>query len=330
MIENSRLLADERDRLFIPKKRMERAARGQNPHILMVSPINMSGRDCSLLGLGQGDAFWATRLPKVSLLGPEESPFLFGGPAAYFGHFSKGGFAVVTFESDESDDVVRKSVFALAQNEHLKEHHVTSLQLDSEGLYQPVGKIRFADRFVADLSARRNVTPPQTDERVLVVLCSDSRLLPPQTVKGVPMTIRTLGGFIPPYDDASRETHDLDDFLSGWLQDDASEKRIVIVAHGHMTNEAAVCGAAKASLDSSQLADEFLQSIVERIGDDAKRADWAHEATPYARAIAIAKATKQNLATYSAVHLLEKNRFLSSEFIQLAFMDTVTGLLAPL
>jgi carbonic anhydrase len=330
MVDNSRQLAEERERSFRLKTRMDQAARGQNPHILMVSPIHMSGHDCSLLGLGQGDAFWATRLPKTSLLSSDESPFFFGGPAAYFGHIGGTALAVITFESDESDDVVQESMSALAQNEHLRKSHILGLQLDSEGMYRPVGEVKFTDRLIAGILARRSVTTPETDERVLVILCSDSRLLPPNTSTGVPMTIRTIGGFIPPCDDASRETQDLDDFLAGWLEDNTSEKRKVIIAHGHTTGEAAVCGAAKASLNPSELTDELLRLIVERIGDDARRVDSAYDATPYDRAIAIAKATKQNLATYSAVHELEKRRLLPSKFIQLAFMDTVTGLLAPL
>jgi carbonic anhydrase len=330
MVDNSRHLAEEREHLFIPKMKMEKAAKGQHPLFLMVSPAHKSANDCRLLGLGQGDAFWVTRLPKKSLLSSDESPFLFGAPAAYFCHFDKTAFAVITFESDDSDDVIQESMSAFAQKEHLRKLHLIGLQLGSKGSYQPVGKLKFSERVMAGMLTDRKAAPLETDERVLVVLCSDSRLLPPHTFNGVPIVIRTLGAFIPPYDDASPETQNLDEFLADWLEENASEKRIVVIAHGHMTNEAAVCGAAKASLNPSELTDELLQSIVERIGDDAKRADWAHDATPYNRAIAIARATRENLATYSAVHELEKRRLLSSEFIQLAFMDTVTGLLAPL
>jgi hypothetical protein len=65
------------------------------------------------------------------------------------------------------------------------------------------------------------------------------------------------------------------------------------------------------------------------MGNDAKRADRTHAATPYERAIAIAKATKENLGTYPSIRGLGKKRILSSQFIQLAFMDTVSGLLTP-
>lgn len=330
MVDKSKQLAGERERSFKLKTRMEAAAKGQNPHILMISPVHKSGQDCSLLGLGQGDAFWATRLPKASLLGSEESSFLFGGPAAYFGHFSGTLIAAITFESDEPDDVIQESMSALTQNEHLKKAHILGLQQDSTGSYRHVGEVKFTDRLLASVLVRRNVTPPVIDEKVLVVLCSDSRLLPPCTSSGVPMVIRTLGGFIPACDDASRETRDLDDFLAGWLENDPSDKRIVVIAHGHTTNEAAVCGAAKASLNPSELADGLLQAILQRIWDDAKRADWSHDATPYDRAIAIAKATRENLGTYTEIRELQRKRLLPSNFVQLAFMDTVTGLLAPL
>ncbi|RDE10955.1 MAG: hypothetical protein C4K47_10800 [Candidatus Thorarchaeota archaeon] len=329
MVEKSRQLAEERERSFRLRAGMELAAKGQNPHILVVSPIHKSGHDYILLGLGQGDAFWATRLPRTRLLDSDESPFLFGGPAAYSSQFGIV-FAVITFESDEPDDVVQESVSAFTQNEHMRAAHVIGLQMDPTGSYRLVGEVKFRDRILARLLAARRRRPSETDHNVLVVLCSDSRLLPPSTSSGIPLMIRTLGGFVPALDDASRETQELDDFLAHWLEEEPSRKRIVVIAHGHATNEAAVCGAAKASLNPSELTDESLQLIVKRIANDAKRADRAHDATPYGRAIATARATRENLRTYTAIREFERKRLLPSEFIQPAFMDTITGVLAPL
>lgn len=330
MIEKSRELAETRARSFKLRIRMQNAAKGQNPRIFVISSIQKCGQDNQILGLGQGDAFWATRVPGFPLPAPEESPFLFGGPAAYSSHFHGKVMAVITFDSDEPDSVVQESISVLSENENLRVPHIIGLQLDSvSGHYRSVGQGKLMDRAVAGVLTRQYSEPLEIDEGVLVVLCSDSRLLPPMTSKGAPMTIRTLGGFIPSYDESLPETMNLDDFLTRWLEQDSSEKRIVAMAHGNPDADAAACGAAKASLDSSEIADSFLRSIVEQIGDDAMRADSSHETTAHSRAIAIAKATRRNLGTYPAISAITKKRILLSEVVQLAYMDTVTGILTP-
>jgi len=328
MIEKSKELAETRKRTPQLLTKMQAAAKGQAPSFLIVSTIRRCAQDGQLLNIQQGDAFWATRLPGPPLMRQELLPFLFGGPAAYSSHFHGRTGIVVTFESAERDSDVLDTLSTISQNGSLKGLPIVGLKVDYE-----LGRVRLVvhdkgRNYVLENSLlQRVVRPSALDEKVLVLMCSDSRLLPPTTQTAVPMAMRTLGAFFPAFSGIEDETSHLNTFLTQWLEKDATEKRIIIVAHGSTTEEPASCGAAKASLRPSEVSDKLLRSVIERIGVDATRQNRSPAQVPEVQAMVIARAAKENLLEYPAFVNLAKKKVPVADLILLARMDTVTNIL---
>ena len=308
--------------------RMETASKGQAPAFFIVSSIRRCVQDAQLLSIQQGDAFWATRFPGLPLKRQDLSPFLFGGPAAYSSRFHQRTGVVATFESAERDDVVLDTLSAIRQNESLKGLPIVGLRVDYE-----LGRVRLVvhsmvRNYVLENSLLRRIVKPSTlDERMLVLMCSDSRLVPPATRTAVPMAIRTLGAFLPSFSGVADETSQLNTLLFQWLEKDAIEKKIIIVAHGSATEEHASCGASRASLEPSEVSDKLLRSVVERIGIDATRQSKSRLLNPEAQAMAIIRAAKENLLEYPVFVDLAKKKVPVVDLILLARMDTVTNVL---
>jgi hypothetical protein len=329
LVDISEKTADEKKRDPDLLERMEVAAKGQSPRFLILSPIDRSAQDLQLLDLRMGDAFHATRVPWRVLPAPENSPVLFAGPACYNRNFPENSGVIVTFEEEESSDVISESLSNLSKHPDLEGIPVLALRVDyDKGLvgFESHGFDRNpdAERWVSSRIQR----PDGVDRDYLVLICSDSRVQPPRTPKGHPMAIQTLGGYIPRHSDGCVETSQLDDFFQDWLSRDRAQRKILIVMHGSFKGVGAPCGAAHASLNPASVDCRVLRPLVEQISNHAACFEEQPAENAEDRVVALASAIKENLLSYPTISSCFEER--ADDFIGTAFMNTVTNVLSVL
>ncbi|MBN2228768.1 MAG: hypothetical protein JW779_04170 [Candidatus Thorarchaeota archaeon] len=306
--------------------RMEIASQGQSPGFLLISPINRSSQDLQLFGMLTGDAFHGTRVPRMPILTPELSPVLFKGPASYNRVFPKKRGVILTFEHDESDEVVKDSLENLTLHPDLKGVPISAFHVDYEtGRARIVvhGKGRSYEN--ESWLLRRLKCPESVDTNTLVLICSDSRVQPPVTPEGLPMAIQTLGGYLPRFSGVNDETHQLSTFFKGWLTEE-SDKHILIIAHGNFKDEGPSCGAATASLNPDEVPNPILRPIIMELQQAALPYESRKPEIPEDRVKSLSLAIKENLLSYRSVQVYHEIH--PEGFIDILLMDTVSNVLS--
>jgi hypothetical protein len=328
LAEMSRTLAEDRksdpDQIEI----MNRAAKEQAPRFLLISQISRSTQDFQLLKMRPGDSFQAIRIPGLPLLPPKESLFLFAGPTSYNRNFPHNEGIVVTFDKSDQPKLIRQTIDSISKHPSHTEIPVVALIVDYDHGEAHLG-VHGKDRnYELEIWLLKQVARPDyVDERVLVILCSDSRVRPPASPRGAPMAIQTLGGYIPAYTGKEDETAQLDAFFHEWLIEYPEEKQIIVAAHGAFTSEGASCGAGEASLNQDILGDKYLRMVINRITEQASEFEVEQASNAEERVKTIAKITRQNLLTYPAIDEYLKSNQDRTDFIQVALIDTVTNVL---
>ncbi len=326
MIANSIQTAEQRRQDPHLIERMQTAARGQSPEYLLISPIDRAQQDLQLLSFQQGDAFRGTRVPRTALPSASESLFLFGGPGSYSRHFHNRRAVIMTFESDEESDVINTSIEHVARHPDLTRLPIVALSVDYDRgqaclIPHGIGHARdIEDRLLSQL--RR---PQQKDSKTLVITCSDSRVIPPPTPRGLAMSIHTLGGYLPPFSEKTPETVLLDGFLRDWLAGVARDNNIIVLAHGDFGGQA--CGACMASMRTAEELDATLGVVISTICNDVAAYERGPPKTPQDRALSIAHATAKNLLEYPAMRSTMRETGTSRELVQILLSDTVTNVL---
>ncbi|MGY5854123.1 MAG: hypothetical protein RTU92_11190 [Candidatus Thorarchaeota archaeon] len=308
-------------------EKMNAAELGQDPDYLLISPINRGAQDLDLLVVEQGDAFHATRVPGHPILVSELSPFLFGGPAAYYSYFDHRRGVVATFEQDDPLDLITESIDNIAKHPSLTGLPIIGLRVDYDRARASL-VVHNKGRSYANenLLLSRLAMPQEIDPNTLEIICSDSRLRPPTTPSGLPVSIQTLGGYLPPYSvEQMGETYQLDSFFTDWLTDEPFNKQIVIVAHGSFVGEGASCGAATELLSPDTHPDNTLNMVLQSM-----RANISpYESSPLKHvedsARSIAEATKRNLTTYPAFVGAITLGADFDDLVKVVLMDTVTN-----
>ncbi|MFW9847847.1 MAG: hypothetical protein ACFFF4_01840 [Candidatus Thorarchaeota archaeon] len=311
-------------------ERMHEAEKGQTPRFLVISPINRSAQDLQLFQFGQGDAFHATRVPGFPLLSPELSTHLFAAPAAYNHQFPNRTGVIITFEKDELPENIRESVESVAKHPDIDDIPIIALRVDYDTARVRLVPHRFGRAYeLENYILKRLSRPDVLDTNTLIVICSDSRLIPPTTPKGVPMAIQTLGAHIPHYDENSEESVQLNEFFKNWLSNETIERRIIVVVHGNFEGDGHSCGAGYASLHPDIVQGSFLERIVEELNEDAAQVESHQPGSPEERVIAIGTATLKNIKTYPGVQEAIKRGADHEEFLRVLEMDTVTNVVSP-
>ncbi len=322
--------AEERKTDSSAAEKMKEAAKGQAPRFLVISPIHRSSQDLQVFQFGQGDAFHATRVGRCILPPPDDSPFLFAGPAAYNKHFPDKTGVILTFDVEESGEVVRKSIENAAQHQDLKDIPFLAFRIDYErGDARPIAHGFDRAYELENYILKRLSRPDLVDEDTLVVVCSDSRVVPPVTPNGVPMAIQTLGAHLPAYDEDLEELVQLDGFFEDWVSRESDERRIIVVVHGNFEGEGSSCGAGEASLSPSTIDQDDLKPVIERIQLDASEIEELPAKTPEERVVSIGKVTLANLLTYPSLAAALKKGLLHRDFMRVLQMDTVTNVISP-
>jgi carbonic anhydrase len=325
LVQLSKKIADEHKKDPVLAARMEIASQGQSPRFLIISPITRSGQDLQLFNMHMGDAFHATRVTGHSLPPPDLSPTLFKGPASYNCEFPNQKGVIVTFETEEPHEVIRKTIETISLHPDLSKLPIIAFQVDyQKGQARLIvhGKGRnyeFENRLLARISP-----PDSLDNDLLVLICSDSRVRPPSTGKGVPLAIQTLGGYIPPFTGKNDETEQLNNFFKQWVSSADNPKQVLIVAHGNFEGEGPSCGAGAASLNPSTIQNPSLKPVIEELNQAAEEYENSLPETPEDRVKTLSKVIRNNLLTYPAVADAHSMFQLSIDEL---LMDTVTNTL---
>jgi len=306
---------------------MNEAAQGQAPRFLMISPITRSSQDLQLFNMKRGDVFHGTRVPHEPLLPISQSPILFAGPASYNRAFPEHRGVILTFDLEEPEDIIRVSLDNIRNHPDLIDVPVIAFRVDYD---------RGSARIIAHGKGRsyeyenwllsRIKHPDPLDSETLVLICSDSRVHPPVTPRGLPMAIQSLGGYLPPYTGADDETLQLNNFFDEWLSKQMNDPHILIVVHGNFEGEGPSCGAAEASLNPNEISNSILLSVIIEL----ERATRPYEPIPAQsaedRVKSLSHAIRENLLTYPPVRISVDTK--SSDFIQILLMDTVSNVLS--
>lgn len=326
LLEISEKLSQERKKDPELLARIGKAVHEQAPRFLMISPIRRSSQDLQLFNMKMGDAFHATRVSDKPLLPPNQSPILFAGPAAYNQEFPEKRGVILTFDIEEPEAIIRESLENLRLHPDLEGLPIIVFRADYEqGRVRivPHGKGRdFEDenRLISQVKQ-----PDELDTHTLVLICSDSRVDPPVTPRGLPMAIRSLGGYIPQFTGLEDETLYLNNFFEDWLSQKESNQQILVIAHGNFEGEGPSCGAGTASLNPSDISNKILRSVINELENAAKSFEPVPANTPEDRVKSLALAIHQNLLTYPAVNTNPISK--TSEFIRTLLMDTVSNVL---
>ena len=325
LVNISQKLADERKKDPELLARMESASLGQAPRFLVISSIRRSSQDLQLLNMGMGDAFHATRVPNQPLLFPDIAPHLFKGPASYHKLFPGKKGIIVTFDEAESEVIIRETITNITRHPDLDNIPIIALKVDYNSVRAsliPHGKGR--DYKTENWILSRIRKPDILDDDVLVLICSDSRVHPPHTEKGVPMAIQTLGGYVPMFTGYDDETRQLNSFFENWLSGSPVEREILIVAHGNFEGEGPSCGAATISLNPNEAPSNTLYAIVKDLHNAAQQFESESPNTPEERVKSLCHATRHHLMSYPSIFTAYKSGLLSIDYL---FMDTVTNVL---
>lgn len=324
-MELSEKLIIERKQDPVLLARMELAAQGQSPQFLLISPITRSGQDLQLFSMNQGDALHASRVPNNALLPPDLAPTLFKGPASYNSKFPIKRGVIVTFDIDESLEIIRETIENITHHPDLRSLPILAFQVNYEnGRVKIIVHGRGRNYEYENKFMHRIRIPDELDDSLLVLICSDSRVSPPNSSKGVPMSIPTLGGYIPEYRHNGDETSQLNHFFEKWLSSGEETKRILIVAHGNFEGEGSSCSAGIASLNPQTISNPSLRPVIEELVRAASVFEISPPQSPEDRVKSLTKATKANLLTYPAIK--EHHDIYRLEIEEL-LMDTVTNTL---
>ena len=325
LMELSEQLANKRKQDPVLLARMELASQGQSPRFLLISPITRSGQDLQLLDMTIGEAFHATRVPGQALPPPDLAPTLFRGPASFNYDFPNKKGVIVTFDIDEPLEVIRETIENISLHPDLYSIPIIAFQVNYEyGKAKLIVHNKGRDYESESKLLSRVRKPDEVDTSLLVLICSDSRVHPPLTEKGVPMAIRTLGGYIPRYSQMEDETEQLNEFFHKWLSTYDDSKRILIVAHGCFGNHGPSCGAGIASLNPSAISNKLLRLTIEELEQAADQFETHHPESPEDRVMSLSKAIHANLLTYPAVKDAQNMYYLEIDEL---LMDTVTNTL---
>ncbi|MFX1560019.1 MAG: hypothetical protein ACFFBL_05490 [Promethearchaeota archaeon] len=325
LMEISENLADKRKQDPILVARMELATQGQSPRYLLISPITRSGQDLQLFNMTIGESFHATRVPNHPLLPPELAPFIFSSPASFNHNFPDRKGVIVTFDIDEPLEVIRGTIENISLHSDLRSLPIIAFQVNYEsGRVKLIVHSKGRDYESENKLLSRVRVPDEMDSSLLVLICSDSRVRPPLTKKGVPMAIQTLAGYIPKYTSIVDETDQLNKFFHEWLSSSDDMKRILIIAHGNFANGGSSCEAGTASLNPSVITDQSLRPTIEELQRAASQFETYIPETPEDRVRSLSKATRSNLLTYPAI--ADAHSVNNLEIDEL-LMDTITNTL---
>jgi carbonic anhydrase len=325
LLEISAKLGNERKQDPVLLARMEIATQGQSPRFLIISPITRSGQDLQLLNMSIGDAFHATRVPGYALLPPDLAPILFKGPASYNCEFPNKKGVIVTFDIDESLDIIRETLDNISLHPDLISLPIIAFHVNYEnGQVKLIVHGKGRDYEYENRLLYRIQMPDDLDDDLLVLLCSDSRVKPPYSDKGVPMAIRTLGGYIPAYSHEDDETEQLHKFFDKWLSNINKVKRILIVAHGNFEGDGPSCSAGTASLNPNAIKTLSLRSAIKELERAALKFETSPAKNPEERVKSLTKAIRANLLTYPAI--ADAHSIFQLEIDEL-LMDTITNIL---
>lgn len=308
------------------KRLMDIAAKDQSPRYFIISPIDRSSQDLHLLQFQQGDAFGGTRVPGMPLPSTRESPILFAGPAAYTRNFSERKAVIITFEEDEAADTVEKSLDSITRHPALAGVRIVALKVDYLSGDVEIIPHEYARDSKEEKSVLKRVEHPNyLDDRLLTILCSDSRVRPPESPLGVSMSIQTLGAFVPTYDSGITECLQLNSFFTRWLSGTNNEKQILVVIHGNLEGTGPSCGAGCASLKLDAIEDSHLHFAVGALCESVANFEDVCARDPEERVLNVGRATIENLSTYPAIKNHERLLSREDQFIEMMKMDTVTN-----
>ncbi|MCK5150333.1 MAG: hypothetical protein KAQ65_00770 [Candidatus Thorarchaeota archaeon] len=311
-------------------ERMLAAEKGQAPRFLIISPIHRSSQDLQLLRFGQGDAFHATRVSGFPLLPPDSSPHLFAGPAAFNRQFPEKTGVILTFDIDEPQGVIRTSIESVSQHPDIDDIPIIVFRVDYETGRARVVPHKFGRTYeIENYILKRLSRPDVLDNDTLMIICSDSRVIPPITPNGLPMAIQTLGAHVPAFDATLEETQQLNEFFKEWLSNETHERRIIAVVHGNFEGDGHPCGAGDFSLHPEDVHGKYLESVIEDLKHDAEQYETKPAETPEERVIAIGTATLTNIKSYPAVRDAIDRGAAHDEFLKILKMDTVTNVVSP-
>ena len=326
LVEIAEKLSEERKKDSEFLDRIGKAAHEQAPRFLIISPIRRSSQDLQLFNMKMGDVFHATRVSNKPLLPPNESPILFAGPAAFNREFPEKRAVILTFDIEEPEAIIRESLENLILHPDLEGLPIIVFRADYEqGRVRivPHGKGRdYEDenRLISQVNR-----PDELDTHTLVLICSDSRIDPPVTPRGLPMAIRTLGGYIPQYTGLEDETLYLNNFFEDWLSQKEGTQQILVIVHGNFEGDGPSCGAGMASLSPADISNKMLRSVLVELENAAKPFEPVPANTPEDRVKSLALAIRQNLLTYPAINTNPISK--TVDFIRTLLMDTVSNVL---
>ncbi|MGY5881676.1 MAG: hypothetical protein RTV31_15600 [Candidatus Thorarchaeota archaeon] len=319
-------LSEERKKDPEFSARMDEAAQRQAPRFLMISPIRRSSQDLQVFDMKMGDVFHGTRVSFKPLLPPSQSPVLFAGPASYNQEFPEKRGVILTFDQDEPEEIVRESLENVTKHPDLDELPIIAFRVDYEkGRARIIAHGKGRDYEAENWLLSRVERPDELDTNTLVLICSDSRVHPPVTPKGLPMAIQTLGGYIPKYTGLDDETLQLNMFFEDWLSREGGTQQILVVAHGNFEGEGPSCGAGTVSLQPTNISNKILQSVIVELENAAKPFEPVPAITPEDRVKSLSSAIHENLHTYPAINTISGSK--SSDFIRTLLMDTVSNVL---
>ncbi|TFG32358.1 hypothetical protein EU528_03795 [Candidatus Thorarchaeota archaeon] len=327
LVEMAEKLSEARKKDPEFSSRMDEAAQGQAPRFLMISPIKRSSQDLQLFNMKMGDVFHGTRVSNEPLLSPSQAPILFAGPASYNHEFPEKRGVILTFEQDEPEGIIKESLESVTLHPDLHGLPVIVFRVDYEQ-----GRARiFAHGMGRNYESEnwllsRVQRPDELDTDTLVLICSDSRVHPPITPKGLPMAIQTLGGYLPKYTGFDDETLQLDNFFENWLSKENDSQHILIVAHGNFEGEGPSCGAGTASLNSDTIPNEILRSVIVQLENAARPFESEPARTAEDRVKSLSSAIRKNLLTYPAVKAVVDSKI--PDFIKILLMDTISNVLS--
>ncbi|TFH04376.1 MAG: hypothetical protein E4H14_14885 [Candidatus Thorarchaeota archaeon] len=328
LVEMAENLSKERKKDPELSARMDIAAQGQAPRFLMISPIRRSSQDLQLFKMKMGDVFHGTRVSNEPLLSPTQSPVLFAGPASYNREFPEKRGVILTFDQDEPEEIIKKSLENISLHPDLGGLPIIVFRVDYEqGRVRIVAHGKGRNYEAENWLLSRVIRPDPLDSNTLVLICSDSRVHPPVTPQGLPMAIQTLGGYIPKYTGSDDETLQLNTFFEKWLSRDRSTQNILVVAHGNFEGEGPSCVAGEASLKPDNISNKILHSVITELENAAKPFESIPANTAEDRVKSLSFAIRNNLFTYPAVIAIADSK--SPDFVKILLMDTVSNVLKP-
>jgi len=319
-------LSEERKKDPELSDRMDEAAQGQAPRFLMISPINRSSQDLQLFDMKMGDVFHGTRVSNEPLLSPAQSLVLFAGPASYNQEFPEKRGVILTFHKDEPEEIIRESLENVVLHPDLGGLPIIAFRADYElGRVRIIAHGKGRNYEAENWLLSRVERPDPLDRDTLILICSDSRVHPPVTPEGLPMAIRTLGGYLPKFTGSEDETRQLNKFFEDWLSREKSTQNILIVVHGNFEGEGPSCGAAIDSLKPDTISNKILHSIIVELENAAKPFESEPPKSAEDRVKSLSHAIRNNLFTYPAVGAVADSK--SPDFVEILLMDTISNVL---